>query len=109
MENGFGTERGQLEYRAAPAAAVRTGTAFRCCAIKIVVAIHDLMPLRYVLEDERLMAIEAFEVLAVLAAVATFRGNRPALLFSYAVFGIHLCVAIFATYWACCVRFDRLI
>jgi hypothetical protein len=75
----------------------------------IALCVYNLSPLRYVVIDEQLIALVAFEVVALMAAMAAFRGNRPALLFSYAVFGIHLCVAILAAYYACCIRLNRLI
>ena len=75
----------------------------------IALCTYNLIPLRYVVIDEQLIALVAFEIAALLAVVAAFRGNRPALLFSYAVFGIHLCVAVLAAYYACCIRLNRLI
>ena len=75
----------------------------------IALCVYNLTPLRYVVVDDQLIALVAFEIAALMAAVAAFRGIRPALLFSYAVFGIHLCVAILAAYYACCIRLNRLI
>ena len=75
----------------------------------MTVAVYDVIPVRYVLEDERLMAIVAFEVAAVIAALMAMRGVRPALYFSYAVFGINLCVVIAAVYFAFFFRITRLI
>ena len=75
----------------------------------ITVIAYDVNPIRYVLEDERLMAIVAFEALAVIAAPFALRGNRPALYFSYAAFAINLCVVIAATYFAFFFRITRLI
>ncbi len=75
----------------------------------MTVIVYDLIPIRYVLEDERLMAIVAFEALAVIAVLAALRSNRPALYFSYAVFAINLCVVIAAVYFAFFFRITRLI
>jgi hypothetical protein len=75
----------------------------------ITIVVYNLNPIRYFLEDEREMAIVAFEVLAVIAAPFAFRGNRPALYFSYAAFAINLCVVIAATYLAFFFRITRLI
>jgi hypothetical protein len=75
----------------------------------IALAGYNLVPLRYVVFDEQLIALLAFEAAALIAAAAAFRGSRPALLFSYAVFGVHLCVAVLAVFYSCCVRLNRLI
>ena len=75
----------------------------------IALIAYNILPLRYFLIDEQLMALVGFEVVVLIAAAAAFWGNRPALFFSYAVFALHLCVAILAAYYACCVRFNRLI
>ncbi len=75
----------------------------------ITVVVYDINPIRYVLEDERLMAIVAFEVATVIAALLAFRGYRPAHYFSYAAFAINLCVVIAATYLAFFFRITRLI
>lgn len=75
----------------------------------MTVIVYDLIPIRYVLEDQRLMAIVAFEALAVIAVLAALRSNRPALYFSYAVFAINLCVVIAAVYFAFFFRITRLI
>ena len=64
-------------------------------ATALSVAIYDVFPLRDVLEDWHLQAIVAFELVAAAAATAAFRGNRPALFFSYLAFAIHL----FAIVW----------
>jgi hypothetical protein len=75
----------------------------------LAIIAYDVTPIRYILEDDRLQAIVGFEVLAVISAFLAFRGNRPALFFSYAVFGAHLCVSFFAIYFAFFFRLNRLI
>lgn len=75
----------------------------------VTIIVYDIIPIRYVLEDERLMAIVAFEALAVIAALMALRRNRPALYFSYVVFAINLGVVIAATYLAFFFRITRLI
>jgi ABC-type Na+ efflux pump permease subunit len=75
----------------------------------IALIAYNLFPLRTFVADEQMIALVAFEIAAVIAAALAFWGNRPALFFSYAVFAVHLCVAIAAAYYACCVRFNRLI
>jgi len=63
-------------------------------ATALSVAIYDVIPVRYVLEDWRLQAIVAFELVAAVAAVAAFLRYRPALFFSYLVFAVHLSVIL---------------
>jgi len=75
----------------------------------ITIIVYDVNPLRYILEDWRLQAIVACEILAVIAALAAFRNVRPAVIFSYAVFGVHLCVAAASVYLAFFFRITRLI
>ena len=76
----------------------------------VAITTYDLIPLRYVLEDERLMAIVAFEILAfAVALLALRRKSRLVLVFSYAVFGVHLCVSSVAVYLAFFLRINRLI
>ena len=75
----------------------------------ITVVVYDVNPIRYVLQDERLMAIVAFELQTIVEALLAFRGNRPALYFSYAAFAINLCIVIAATYLAFFFRITRLI
>jgi hypothetical protein len=65
-------------------------------ATALSVAIYAVIPLRYVLEDWRLQAIVAFELVAAAAAVGAFFRYRPALFFSYLVFAIHLSVLLWA-------------
>jgi len=65
-------------------------------ATALSVAIFDVIPVRYVLEDWRLQAIVAFELVATAAAVAAFFRYRPALFFSYLVFAFHLSVFLWA-------------
>ena len=75
----------------------------------VTIIVYDLIPIRYVLEDVRLMAIVALEASALIAALIAVRGSRAALYFSYAVFGINLCVVIAAMYFAFFFRMTRLI
>jgi hypothetical protein len=63
-------------------------------ATALSVAIYDVIPVRYVLEDLSLQAIVVFELVAAVAAVAAFLRFRPALYFSYLVFAIHLFVIV---------------
>lgn len=63
-------------------------------ATAISVAIYDVIPVRYILEDWRLQAIVAFELVAAAAAVAAFLRYRPALYLSYLVFAVHLSVIL---------------
>ena len=65
-------------------------------ATALSVAIYDVIPVRYVLEDWRLQAIVAFELVAAAAAVAAFFRYRPALFFSYLVFAFHLSMFLWA-------------
>ena len=65
-------------------------------ATAAAVAIYDLIPIDDVLEDWRLQAIVAFELVAAAAAVAAFLRYRPALYFSYLVFAVHLFVILWA-------------
>jgi len=75
----------------------------------VVVIAYDVQPLRYILEDWRLQAIVAFEIVTVIATLLAFRGKKPALYFSYAAFAIHLCAVMAATYLAFFFRVTRLI
>lgn len=63
-------------------------------ATALTVTIYDVIPVGYVLEDWRLQAIVAFELVAIAAAVAAFLRYRPALFLSYLVFAIHLFVIL---------------
>ena len=63
-------------------------------ATALSVVIFDVIPVRYVLEDWRLQAIVAFELVVAAAAVAAFLRYRPALFLSYLFFAIHLSVII---------------
>jgi len=63
-------------------------------ATALSVAIYDVIPVRDVLDDWRLQAIVAFELVAAVAAVAAFLRYRPALFFSYVVFAVHLSVIL---------------
>lgn len=60
------------------------------------VVLFDSIPVRYVLEDWRLQAIVAFELVAAAAAIAAFLRYRPALVFSWLVFAFHLSVMLWA-------------
>jgi hypothetical protein len=68
--------------------------------------IYDVIPVRYILEDWRLQAIVAFELVAATAAVAALLRYRPALLFSYLVFAIHLSVFLWALTFS--LHFERM-
>ncbi len=63
-------------------------------ATALSVVVYDVIPVRYILEDWRLQAIVAFELVAAAAAVAAFLRYRPALFFSYLVFAVHLSVIL---------------
>lgn len=69
--------------------------------------IYELIPLDP--DIERVVAVLLFEILAIAAAFLAWRGSRAALFWSYAVFGVHLCVSALAVFYACCVRLNRLI
>jgi membrane-associated HD superfamily phosphohydrolase len=63
-------------------------------ATALSVATYDFIPVRYVLEDWRLQAIVAFELVAAALAIAAFFRYRAALLLSYLVFAFHLSVIL---------------
>ena len=75
----------------------------------VAIIVYDVNPLRYILEDWRLQAIVAWEILGFAAAMFALRGNRSALLFSYAVGVVHICICAFAVYLAFFFRITRLI
>jgi len=78
-------------------------------ATALALGVYNAFPLRYLTSDAREMVIVVFEALALIAAIFAFRGARPALQWSFAVFGIHLCVGIAAVFFAFCFRITRLI
>ena len=78
-------------------------------ATALALGIYNSFPLRYLVSDEREMAIVAFEVLALVAALIALSGARPALLWSYAVFGVHLCISVGGVFLAFFLRITRLI
>jgi hypothetical protein len=75
----------------------------------LAIIVYDVNPLRYILEDWRLQAIVAWEALGFVAALLALRGNRPALVFSYASFAVHVGMIAFAVYLAFFFRITRLI
>jgi len=70
-------------------------------------AVYDVSPVNYVIEDWRLQAIVAFEVVTAVAAVAAFLGNRPALYYSWLAFAIHLGAIVWVLTFP--IRFDHVL
>jgi hypothetical protein len=74
-------------------------------ATALGVVLYDVTPLRDVLEDWRLQAIVAFELVTAAAAIAAFLGNRAALFFSYLAFAIHFSAIVWV--FSHPLRFDK--
>lgn len=62
-----------------------------------------------VARDWAYVALIVFELAVLTAAILAFRGSRPALLCSYAAFGLHACGTLAGVFVAFVFRITRLI
>jgi hypothetical protein len=79
--------------------------------LALITVIYGSSRFRYIFlaTDWSYLTLIVFELAVLAASVFAFRGNRPALMCSYVVFGLHACATVAAVFMAFVFRITRLI